>query len=117
MHPEIHGLHLRIKAEGLSRVPLRVQVCAPKDAVLEHDCFHLRTDAGGWMILKSGMAKLRLGDRTVEFGPGFGTHEFGGHYSGEEVFASGYTVYLNEYTPFEKTVDIRLVAAGNRDLQ
>ena len=111
------GLSLRIKAEGLSRVPLRVQVCAPKDAVLEHDCFHLRTDAGGWMILKSGMAKLRLGDRTVEFGPGFGTHEFGGHYSGEEVYASGYTVYLNEYTPFEKTVDIRRVAAGNRDLQ
>ena len=27
------------------------------------------------------------------------------------------SVYLNEYTPFEKTVDIRLVAAGNRDLQ
>ena len=57
------------------------------------------------------------GRPDVEFGPGFGTHEFGGHYSGEEVNASGYTVYLNEYTPFEKTVDIRLVAAGNRDLQ
>lgn len=114
---ETDGLRLKLKAEGLSRVPLRVQICVPADAVLENEHFHLRTQAGAWMILRDGMALLRRGDRAVEFGPGFGTHEFGGHYSGEKVNSAGYTVYLNEYTPFEKTVDIRLKAAGSRDLQ
>ena len=97
------GLSLRIKAEGLSRVPLRVQVCAPKRCGAGARLLPSAHGCGRLDDFKERNGKTAAGATgRWEFGPGFGTHEFGGHYSGEEVFASGYTVYLNEYTPFEK---------------
>jgi len=41
-------------------------------------------------------------------GPGFGTHEFKGHYSGEVGNTAGYTLCLNDYTPFDRTIYIKL---------
>ena len=49
---------------------------------------------------------MKDSDRELVMGPGFGSHEFKGHYSGEEVNDSGFTVYCNEYTPLEKVFKI-----------
>jgi len=49
-------------------------------------------------------------ENQIQIGPGYGTHEFQGHYSGEEKNDMGYTIYFNEYTPYEKAVTIKVLS-------
>ena len=96
------GLELNLKAEGLDRLPLRLEICIPAGVSIEHPAFALEAGAGESMILKDGYPEIHDGLTTVEIGPGFGEHSFKGHYSGEEINSAGYTVYANGYTPLEK---------------
>ncbi len=102
------GLELTVKTEGLDRLPLRVEACIPAGSVLENDHFWMKAAAGEGMILREGQLKIRDGQTKLCLGPGFGEHEFQGHYSGEEVNTEGYTVYLNAYTPVEKTIRLTI---------
>ena len=107
---EIHeleqGLELSIKAEGLDRLPMRLEVCIPPGAALNHPAFSLKAGAGEGLILREGFLTVRDEGKELILGPGFGEHEFQGHYSGEEVNCDGYTIYANGYTPLEKTFRI-----------
>lgn len=96
------GLELNLKADGLDRLPLRLEICIPAGVTLEHPAFALETAAGESMILKDGYVEIHDKTVTMEMGPGFGEHSFKGHYSGEEINSTGYTVYANGYTPLEK---------------
>lgn len=96
------GLELHLKAEGLDRLPFRLEICIPAGVTLEHPAFALEAAAGEGMILKDGYLEVHDGSVTMEIGPGFGEHSFKGHYSGEEINSAGYTVYANGYTPLEK---------------
>ena len=96
------GLELNLKAEGLDRLPLRLEICIPAGVSIEHPAFALEAGAGESMILKDGYLEIHDGLTTVEIGPGFGEHSFKGHYSGEEINSASYTVYANGYTPLEK---------------
>lgn len=99
-----NGLEYSVRTEGLDRLPLRVTTCIPAEAVLENEHFWLKAPAGENMILRDGYVTIRDEGNTLRFGPGFGEHEFQGHYSGEEQNADGYTIYCNAYTPAEKTL-------------
>ncbi len=105
------GVELALKAEGISRVPIRLQLCVPSGAVLENKSFCMETYPGASMILREGDVVLRHEGQQIKIGPGFGLHAFKGHYSGEKVNSQGYTIYLNEYVPFERKV--RLVLQGD----
>lgn len=96
------GLELHLKAEGLDRLPLRLEIFIPAGVTLEHPAFALEAAAGEGMILKDGYLEVHDGSVTMEIGPGFGEHSFKGHYSGEEINSAGFTVYANGYTPLEK---------------
>lgn len=96
------GLELNLKAEGLDRLPLRLEICIPAGVSIEHPAFALEAGAGESMILKDGYLEIHDGSTVMEIGPGFGEHSFKGHYSGEEINSAGYTVYANGYTPLEK---------------
>ncbi|CDB62838.1 putative uncharacterized protein [Clostridium clostridioforme CAG:132] len=96
------GLELHLKAEGLDRLPLRLEIFIPAGVTLEHPAFALEAAAGEGMILKDGYLEVHDGSVTMEIGPGFGEHSFKGHYSGEEINSAGYTVYVNGYTLLEK---------------
>ena len=96
------GLELHLKAEGLDRLPLRLEIFIPAGVTLEHPAFALEAAAGEGMILKDGYLEVHDGSVTMELGPGFGEHSFKGQYSGEEINSAGYTVYANGYTPLEK---------------
>ena len=102
------GLELNLKAEGLDRLPLRLEICIPAGVSIEHPAFALEAGAGESMILKDGYLEIHDGLTTVEIGPGFGEHSFKGHYSGEEINSAGYTVYANGYTPLEKHFSLRV---------
>lgn len=101
------GLEITVKAQGLDLAPLRVEICVPAGSILENEHFYLKAPRGEDMVLRSGMLTLTNGDEKLLMGPGFGTHEFEGHYSGEELNTAGFTIYFNDYTPFERTFSIR----------
>ena len=102
------GLELSVKTEGLDRLPLRFETCIPAGAVLENSHFWMKAAAGEGMILREGELKIHCGNENLTLGPGFGEHEFQGHYSGEELNTDGYTVYCNAYTPAEKTIYLKI---------
>lgn len=101
-----HGLELSVKTEGLDRLPMRLEVCIPAGTTLEHPAFSLKAGVGEGLILRDGFLTVRDEQKVLVLGPGFGEHEFQGHYSGEEINCDGYTVYANGYTPLERTFQI-----------
>ncbi len=103
------GLRLHMKADGLNRLPLRLQICIPSECILENEHFYFRAEKGSSMILRDGYVNLTHKRNRILIGPGFGTHEFDGHYFGEERNDTGYTIYLNDYTPCEKTIYIKVL--------
>jgi hypothetical protein len=66
-------------------------------------------------LLKEGTGRYRVGDDTIEFGPGQADHQslnLSGHtYTahGATLRASGICVYITAFTPFRKVVTIRAV--------
>ena len=105
---EEDGLSLSVCTKGLTQVPIRLQFCIPAGAVVENDHFYLQAEKNQRMILRQGFVKIRHGQQTLELGPGFGTHEFGGHYSGEEENQAGYTIFMNDYSEFDREIKIKL---------
>ncbi len=103
------GLQLHMKAEGLDLLPLRLQICIPSGCILENEHFYLQAEKGYSMILRDGYVNLTHNRNHILIGPGFGTHEFPGHYSGEEMNDKGYTIYMNDYTPCEKTICFKVL--------
>ncbi len=103
------GLQLRMKAEGLDRLPLRLQICIPSGCMVENEHFYFQAGKGSSMILRDGYVSLTHRQNHILIGPGFGTHEFPGHYSGEEGNDTGYTIYLNDYTPCDRTVNFKVM--------
>lgn len=102
-----YGLEVTVKTEGLKGLPLRVEIDVPADCVLEGEQFRFKAAKGEQMILKSGSVYLHEGADHIEIGPGYGTHAFTGHYSGEDKNENGYCIFLNDYTPYERTFTIR----------
>lgn len=100
------GVSVTVKAEGLSGLPLRVEVMIPAQSVLETDSVRMTARRGDSMILKDGFLHIKIGGKTIQIGPGYGSHFFAGHYSGEEKNEAGYSIYLNDYTPYERTFTI-----------
>lgn len=103
------GMEINVKAEGLDQVPLRVELCVPAGSILENEHFHMKAAKGEEMVLRDGFLTLHHENQKLLLGPGYGTHEFGGHYSGEEINESGFTIYFNDYTPYERAFSIRSV--------
>ena len=105
----LNGMNVTVKSEGLDMVPLRVEICIPEGSILENEHFHLKGEKGGELVLRDGYVTIGHKDQKLLLGPGYGTHEFGGHYSGEEINTTGFTIYFNDYTPYERTFSIRTI--------
>ena len=106
---EQDGLYITVKSLGLDGLPLRVELGLPIDCILENESFYMKTKKGEGLILRKGIVYLHCEDETIAIGPGYGTHEFEGHYSGEERNSEGFTLSFNDYTPYERTFSIRRI--------
>lgn len=102
------GIDVRVTSEGCDRVPVRVEVCVPDQSIIENEYFYTKAEAGRSMILRNGEVNIHHDEQVITVGPGFGTHEFEGHYSGEERNEHTYTLSFNEYTQLDKTVKLRI---------
>jgi hypothetical protein len=105
----VDGLQLNMKAEGLDALPLRLFICVPSGSTLENEHFYFQAEKGSGMILRDGYLNLTHNQNHIQIGPGFGTHEFPGHYSGEDKNDMGYTIYFNDYTPCDKTIFFKVL--------
>lgn len=101
-----NGLDCNVKAEGMSGLPLRVELDVPAGVILENDTMCLTAGKGESMILRGGDLNLHDDAKKIVIGPGYGTHAFKGHYSGEERNEAGYSIFLNDYTPYDRTFRI-----------
>lgn len=101
-----NGLDINVKAEGMSGLPLRVELDVPAGVVLENETMCLTAGKGESMILRGGELNLHEGAQKIVIGPGYGTHAFTGHYSGEERNEYGYSIFLNDYTPYDRSFRI-----------
>ena len=101
-----NGLECNVKAEGMSGLPLRVELDVPAGVILENDTMCLTAGKGESMILRGGDLNLHDDAKKIVIGPGYGTHAFKGHYSGEERNEAGYSIFLNDYTPYDRTFRI-----------
>lgn len=102
------GLDIQITSSGYDRIPIRVEICIPDKSIIENNSFYTIGEAGQGMILKQGNVNIHHEGQNIQIGPGFGTHEFLGHYSGEEKNELGYTLFFNEYTNLNKTITINI---------
>ena len=98
-----NGLDINVKAEGMSGLPLRVELDVSAGVVLENETMCLTAGKGESMILRGGELNLHEGAQKIVIGPGYGTHAFKGHYSGEERNEYGYSIFLNDYTPYDRS--------------
>ena len=96
------------KQKDLTGFPSAWSSGCPQGVKLSHEAFAVTPPAGAELLLRAGELEIRRGADVLRVGPGFGEHEFGGHYSGEERNLQGVTVYCNAYTPAERSFSIRV---------
>lgn len=102
------GLDIRIKSEGCDKIPVRVEIGLPSESILENEFFYTKTVVGKSMILRRAEATLHHEEQHISIGPGFGTHEFEGHYSGEEKNENDYTLMFNDYTNLDNRISFKI---------
>ena len=102
------GVDLRIKTEGLTNVPVRLEWGMLPGCVLRGDEFMLDTTAGGSMTVSGG--KLQIRNRKDEFitiSPAFAEHRVLNRMGGAYPLSQGhFTVFFAGFSPFEKVIHI-----------
>lgn len=101
-----HGIECIVKSEGLQGLPLRVELDIPAECKISNESFSMLSKPGESMVLKNGLLEIQNDTTILTVGPGYGTHEFRGHYSGEQANTYGYSIFLNDYTPYERSFSI-----------
>ncbi len=101
------GVDLRLRAEGMDRVPLRLEL-GFTPGVLRGGCFIQDAAAGGSIYMTDGGIRL-----TAPSGDGFGVSPcFGRHTSHERMGgafpenAGRFTVYLTDFSPADRVIHI-----------
>ena len=103
-----NGVDLRVAAQGLTHVPIRLEWGMMPGCELRGDSFLLDTVPGGSMTVSGGALQIRNpADEMVTLAPAFAEHRvmnrMGGAYplSGEH-----FTAFFTAYSPFEKVIRI-----------
>ena len=103
------GLDIHIKALGIDRAPIRVELAFDADTLVQSEAFTLEGVAGGYVTAKNGTVTVTKGDYAIEAGPAFGTHDFvAGKFGSEGRNPHCFTVYFTDSTCFERTISLRV---------
>ena len=102
------GLSVNIKASGVDRAPLRLELAFDAGCDVVSDNFNVSGLAGECMTVKNGMITATKGDYAIEVGPAFYAHDFvAGKFGSEGRSPQCFTIYFTENTEFEKTITIK----------
>ena len=104
---EEDGLAVTISAEGVSRVPLGLELAFSENVRIENESLTVNgTDRGG-ILLRKGNFLASLGEQSIEIGPSFGAHDLIAPEEGRT--AHSYTIFFTDFTEFSHTIHIRAV--------
>jgi hypothetical protein len=105
---------LRFDITGHARVPFLVELAFRPGGELGGAFQELTTrDNAKAYLLKEGTGRYKLGEYTIEFGPGQAEHQLlnlsGPSYTahGATLRATGVVVYITGFTPFQRVLTIR----------
>jgi hypothetical protein len=107
------AFELHFEITGHDRVPFTVELAFRPGGTFGGAVQEMATQSSKAYFLKEGMGTYRVGDDTIEFGPGQADHQItdmSGHtYSahGGVLRASGSCIYITGMTPFQKVITIR----------
>jgi hypothetical protein len=106
------AFELQFDISGHEGVPFLVELAFRPGGKFEGDIVEQAKDRT--YFFKSGMARYRVGDDVIEFGPGISEHQYlnlsGPSYAahGAALRANGHCVYLTGFTPFRRTLTVRV---------
>ncbi|MCR5154647.1 MAG: hypothetical protein K6B75_07360 [Lachnospiraceae bacterium] len=102
------GLDITVKADGVDRAPLRLELAFDAGCQISNESFTLEGNAGEYIVAKSGTVTASKGDYAIEVGPAFGNHTFvAGKFGSEGRAPQCFTVYFTDSTCFEHTIHVR----------
>ena len=102
------GATLHIKTSGCDRVPVKVEFCLTGGCNVKGNDFFVNGKPGNGITVGSGMIEASLGLDRMQIGPGFMQHWYDSTMRGSESQdKNGFTVYFNEYTNIDKTIEIK----------
>ncbi|MBQ8162214.1 MAG: hypothetical protein IJ083_15925 [Clostridia bacterium] len=100
------GFSMRIKATGLDRVPVRLEVTLPSGTLLRGESFFMRTVPGSSVHAQEGFLESQADDGSIlSFGPCFSEHMVQYRMGNALPQSSdGFTAFLNALTPFDREI-------------
>lgn len=102
------GIEVRVKTDGIDRIPVRVEISLPVGGKLYSENFITETTGKGYMLLKNGDVLFTKDNDGIIISGGFAFHEFiRGGYSGDSTGEHNYILYMTDYTNFDRTITIR----------
>ena len=107
-----NGIDVQIKADGIDRAPIRLEIAFDSNTRVESEGFIAEGRPGAQIVAKRGTVTVSKGDHAVQIGPAFGEHNFvSGKFGSTPVDPNCFTVYFTDFTCFDHTLSIRGVAS------
>ncbi|NLM10819.1 MAG: hypothetical protein GX213_08635 [Clostridiaceae bacterium] len=104
-----NGIEVRIKTNGIDRIPVRVEISLPVGGKLYSENFITETTGNGQMILKDGEVLFTKDNDELIISGGFASHEFiRGGYSEDSANDMSYILYMTDYTNFDHAITIKV---------
>lgn len=107
------GLEVSMCTSGVSGAPWRVELAFSGIARISNPHMTMPICGDEVLVLRDSDFVVSNGSSAMEVGPAFGVHHFTeGKEDSEAKTPGAATVYLTDYTPFERTIRIRPFAGG-----
>lgn len=113
------GIDVRVvtSSDAVKGGPWRVELAFTGGDFLENE--HMATTLNGTetITIKDGITRVSNESDAITVGPGFGAHHFmEGKEDSELKTAGASTIYFTDYTPFDRTINIRNVRSSFTNL-
>ena len=102
------GVDVRVKTDGVDGAPWRIELAFTGAKFFSCEDSEMPLDGSEVIVVRKGEARMSAGDDTLVIGPCFGEHHFTeGKEDSERKNAGAATLYLTDYTGFDRTISIR----------
>ncbi len=107
------GVDIRVKTSGVEDAPWRMELAFSGVNFLTGPLFDMPLSGSEVLVVKEGNIEATNGFDTLSVGPCFGEHHFTeGKEDSEKKTPGAFTLYLTDYTAFDRTVHIRNRLSG-----
>lgn len=102
------GLDVRFKVTGITGAPWRVEIAYTGIDFMQNEHLAMPINGSEVIVVKDGELEAYNNQDSVTVGPCFGEHRFTeGKEDSEAKIAGAATLYLTDYTEFDRTIQIR----------